>query len=197
MHLIGQADECGRHPPDMFRIGGTCTASALTSNLVIHFVDSLIGMLVALMVAGFNARRGKAKVRALVASDQVILQSLPPGSLAASVLDAPIQATVTMYACDPVRRSARWASVVEGVISAGLVAGMTLAWGYDSFPGYQRLNPFVTGFFAVNVVLCLRILLHRNVVSVTPDPEAAQVDRGVADESDNSSPTEKAAGQII
>jgi hypothetical protein len=137
---------------------------------VIHFVDSLIGMLFALMVAGFNARRGKAKVRALIASDPVILRSAPPGSLAANVLDAPIQATVTMYACDPVRPRARWASAAEGVISAGLVAAMTLAWGYDSIRGYQRLNPFVTGFFAVNVVLCLRILLHRNVVSATPDP---------------------------
>lgn len=161
---------------------------------MIHFFDSLFGMLVAFMVAGFNARRGKAKVRVRVASDQVILQSAPPGSVAANVLDARIQATVTMYACDPVRPRARWASAAEGVISAGLVAGMTLAWGYYSIPGYQRLNPFVTGFFAVNVVLCLRILLHRNVVSATPDPEAGQVDRVIAD--DNSSPTEKAAGQI-
>ena len=102
----------------MFGIGRIGPAFALTSNLVIHFVDSLIGMLFALMVAGFNARRGKAKVRALIASDPVILRSAPPGSLAANVLDAPIQATVTMYACDPVRPRARWASAAEGVISA-------------------------------------------------------------------------------
>jgi uncharacterized membrane protein len=166
---------------------------------VIALFASLLGVLIALMVASSSVRRGNAKVRALIASDQAILQSLPPGSLAAIQLDARIQATVTMYASKLVLPSARRGAAVMGVISVGLLAGaLALTLKNHSSQGDQFVYPFVSGFFAANVGLCLRTLLHRNLVWAAPDPEAARVDQGViAEDDDNSSAAEKAAGQPI
>ncbi len=165
---------------------------------MITLFGSLLGVLVALIVVGSSARKGKAKVRALIASDQAILQSLPPGSLAANVLDTRIQATVTMYASDLVLPSARRGAAVMSVVMAGFLAGaLALAWNNHSISGDQFVYPFVAGYFAVTVGFFLRTLFHRNRVWATPDPEAADVDQGVlAADDDKSSPTENPAGQL-
>jgi len=108
---------------------------------VIILFGGLLGVLLALIVVGSSAPKGKAKVRALIASDQAILQSLPPGSLAANVLDARIQATVTMYAGDLVLPSARRGAAVMSVITAGFLAGaLALAWNNHSIKGDQFVS---------------------------------------------------------
>lgn len=166
---------------------------------MITLFGSVLGVLVALMAGGASARKGKAKVRALIASDQAIFQSLPPGSPAAEVLNARIQATVTMYANDLVLPGARRGAAVMSVITGGLLAGvLVLAWNNHTTEGDQFAYPFFAGFFAANVGLCLRILLHRNLVRATPDPETAHLNQEVtAQDDDSSSPTEKAAGLPI
>ena len=152
---------------------------------MIILFGGLLGVLLALIVVGSSAPKGKAKVRALIASDQAILQSLPPGSLAANVLDARIQATVTMYAGDLVLPSARRGAAVMGGISAVFLAGfLGVAWNNRSTEVEQFVWSFFPGFFAVNVGLCLRILLHRNRMWATPAPEAASVGQGVIAEDD-------------
>jgi uncharacterized membrane protein len=152
---------------------------------VIALIASLLGVLFALMAASSNSRRGKAKVRALIASDQAILQSLAPGSLAAIQLDARIQATVTVYASNFVLPSARRGAAVMGVISMGFMAGsLALAVKNHSSEGDQFVYPLVSGFFAANVGFCVRILLHRNQVWAAPEPEATGVGQGVAAEDD-------------
>jgi hypothetical protein len=160
---------------------------------------SLLGVLMALLATSSSARRRSAKVRALIASDQAILQSLSPGSLAAMQLDARIQATVTVYASKAVLPGARRGAAVMGVMSVGFLAGaLALLWKNHSSQGDQFVYSFVFGFLATNVVLCLRVLFHRNLVWATPDPEAARVGHGViAEDDDNCNPTEKAAGQPI
>ena len=153
--------------------------------LVIALFASLLGVLLALMAASSNTRRGKAKVRALIASDQAILQSLPPGSLAAIQLDARIQATVTVYASNVVLPSARRGAAVMGVISMGLLAGaLALAVRNRSSEADQFVYPLLSGFFAANVGFCVRVLLHRNVVWATPEPETTSVGQGVIAEDD-------------
>lgn len=166
---------------------------------MIILFGGLLGVLLALIVVGSSAPKGKAKVRALIASDQAILQSLPPGSLAANVLDARIQATVTMYAGDLVLPSARRGAAVMSVITAGFLAGaLALAWNNHSIKGDQFVYPCVAGFFAVIEGSFLRTLLHRNPVWATQDPDADHADQGVIAEDDGkSSLTEKAADQSI
>jgi hypothetical protein len=145
----------------------------------------VLGVLVALIASGVNASKGKAKVRALIASDQAILQSLTSGSPAADVLDARIQATVTVYANNLVLPSARRGAAVMGGISAVFLTGfLAVAWNSRSTEVEQFVWSFFPGFFAVNVGLCLRILLHRNRMWATPAPEAASVGQGVIAEDD-------------
>jgi len=156
-------------------------------------------VLVALIVVGASAPKGNEKVRALIASDQAILQSLPPGSLAANVLEARIQATVTVYAGNLVLPGARRGAAVMSVVTAGFLAGaVSLAWNNHSIKGDQFVYPCVAGFFAVIEGSFLRTLLHRNPVWATQDLEAAHVDQGivVADD-DSSSPTERSTDQPI
>ena len=156
-------------------------------------------MLIALMVASSNVRKHGAKVRALIASDQAIFQSLPPGSAAANQLDARIQATVTMYASQVVLPAARRGAAIMGVISLALLAGsLTMALKNHSSQGDQFVYPFASGFMAANLGLCLRTLLHRNVTSSPPDPEVPPVEPEViAGNDDNSRQTEKAADQPV
>jgi hypothetical protein len=152
---------------------------------VIALIASLLGVLIALMADSAGTRSGKAKVRALIASDQAILQSLPPGSLAATQLDARIQATVTVYAGSFVLPSARRSAAVMGVISVGfLTALLALAVKNHSSAGDQIVYPFGSGFFATFVVLSVRQLLHRNLVWGTPEPETTSVDQGANAEDD-------------
>jgi hypothetical protein len=108
------------------------------------------------MVASSNVRKHGAKVRALIASDQAIFQSLPPGSAAANQLDARIQATVTMYASQVVLPAARRGAAIMGVISLALLAGsLTMALKNHSSQGDQFVYPFASGFMAANLGLCL------------------------------------------
>jgi len=167
---------------------------------VIILFGSLFGVLVGLIVVGSSAPKGKAKLRALIASDQAILQSLPPGSRAANVLDARIQTNVTIYASGLVLPSARRGAAVMSVITAVCLAGaLGLAWNNHSIKGDQFVYPFVAGLFAVMVWFFLGILLHRNPAWTTQNLDAAHVDQGIVlpPDDDNSSPTERPAGQPI
>jgi hypothetical protein len=177
----------------------TSTLKGLTSYLVIALFASLLGVLIALIAASSNVRKRGAKVRALIASDQAILQSLPPGSPAAIQLDARIQATVTMYARNLILPSARRGAAVMAGISLALFAGaLTLALKNHSSQGDQFVYPLVGGLFAANVVLCLRTLLHRNLIWATPDPAESHVEpEAIAEDDDNVNPTEKAADQPV
>jgi len=168
------------------------------SYLVIALIASLLGVLTALMVAGSNVRRSSAKLRALIASDQAILHSLPPGSHAAIQLDARIQATVSVYARKRVLPSARRGAAVMCVISLGFLAWvLVLALKNHSSQSDQFVYPFVSGFFATNVGYCLRTLFHRNLVWATASEEAIVDQALIAEDDGNSSPTEKSIGQPI
>jgi len=146
------------------------------------------------MVAASGARSGSAKLRALIASDQVILQSLPPGSLAATQLDTRIQAAVTVYTSGLVLPNARRNAAFMGFLWSGCLAvALTWAWKNHSSAGDQFVYSFTTGFFAGNVSVCLRVLFHRNRLLVTLE-DAARADQAVtADDGDSSSPAENAA----
>jgi hypothetical protein len=169
------------------------------SYVVLTLIASVLGMLIALMIASSGTRKHGAKLRALIASDQAILQSLPPGSAAAKQLDARIQATVTIYAAKLVLPAARRGAAIMGAISLALLAAMlTMALENHSSQGDQFVYPLASGFMAANVGLCLRTLLHRNPELAPPDPDVSAVEPEViAGDDDNSSATEQAADQPV
>jgi len=140
-------------------------------------IGSFLGVFFRLMVASSSARAGSAKLRALIASDQAILQSLPPGSLAAIQLDARIQATVTVYATGLVLPKARRNAAVMVVVWVGFLAvALALALKSNASEGDQFVYSLAAGFFAATVGVYVRVLFHRNLVLATADPDAVPVD---------------------
>ncbi len=130
---------------------------------MIDVLPAVIGILIALAIIGFDTRRNGAKIRALIASDQAILASLPVGSPAAVQLSARIQATTTLYATGQVlprdRRPAAIQSALIGLVM--VVVGIT-TWQNYTQPGDVPFAALMEGFFGTVLYKALSVLRRAN-----------------------------------
>ena len=147
--------------------------AALRCRLVIDVLPAVVGILIGLIVVGFDTRRNGAKTRALIASDQAILASLPPASEAANQLSARIQATTTLYATGRVvprlRRPAAIQAALTGV--AMIVILVTTLQQHSS--GDHAFAAFCEGFLGTFVWQGISVFRRAKAAPAAMTPQAA------------------------
>lgn len=125
-----------------------------------------LGVLASVAANSLRSRRAGSKARRIIAGDQAILRGLAPGSQAAALMKARIQATTTLYASGQRLPPARGATALAGVLSAVLLFGVLVLWlQTPSKGGNLILLPLLAGFFATDAGRCAWVLMRQNPVS--------------------------------
>lgn len=137
--------------------------------LVIDVLPAVVGILLALAIIGFDTRRSGAKTRALIASDQAILASLPAGSAAATQLSARIQVTTTLYATGQVLpRARRPAAIQAALMAVVMIVVLVTTWQRHSHPGDIGFAALFEGFFGTFMWQGISVFRRAHAVSKAP-----------------------------
>ena len=130
---------------------------------MIDLLPAVVGILIALILIGLDTRRSGVKVRALIASDQTILASLPAGSPAAEQLSARIQATTSLYATGQVLPRTRRPAAIQAILFATvMVIVLITTWQKHTQPGDVPVAAFMEGFFGTLLYRSLSIFRLAN-----------------------------------
>lgn len=122
-----------------------------------------LGVLASVAINSLRSRGASSKTRRIIARDQAILRGLAPGSHAAALMEARIQATTTLYATGQRLPAARWATAFAGVLSAVLLVGVLVLLLQTPRQDGRNLIllPLLAGLFAADAARCAWVLLRQ------------------------------------